>query len=71
MDLVQKPRILQLLGLGIFWGKYCCGSRILKMLGLGYCKENRSRKLKMTLGENYILGLVYCKGLEGICEGGF
>ena len=48
VNLVQKPRILQL-------------------LGLGFCKENRSRILEMTLGENYILGLIYCKGLKKIC----
>ena len=45
--------------------KYHCRSRILQLLGLGFCKENRSRKLKMALGGNYILGLVYCKGLKG------
>ena len=36
-----------------------------------FCKENGSRKLKMTSEGNYILGLIYCKGLKGICEAGF
>ena len=60
VSLMQKPRVL------------CVGgSRKLKKLGLGNCKENGSRKLKMTTGENYILGLVYCKRLKVICEAGF
>jgi hypothetical protein len=46
-------------------------SQILKKLGLGNCKENGSRKLKMLTGENFISGLVYCKGLEEFFEVGF
>jgi len=41
------------------------------IMGLGNCKENGSRILKMLTGRNYILGLVYCKGLKGIFEVGF
>ena len=57
VNLVQKPRVL-----------YVSRSQILQWVGLGYCKENGSRKLEMTLGKNYILGLVYCKGLKRFLE---